>query len=55
VSGGVESYELPGDHIGIFREPHVQYLADQLNQGLRNAQQPVPARHQMPDALVMSS
>jgi len=28
--GGVEIHEVPGDHLGIFQEPHVQVLAKKL-------------------------
>jgi aspartate racemase len=28
--GGVEIHEVPGDHLGMFQEPHVQVLAEKL-------------------------
>jgi thioesterase domain-containing protein len=28
--GGLEIYDVPGDHVEIFKEPHVRVLAQQL-------------------------
>ena len=28
--GGLDVHEVPGDHLGILREPHVQVLAEKL-------------------------
>ncbi len=39
LMGGSETYEIPGDHEGIFREPNVKTLAEQLRVCLRNARQ----------------
>ncbi|MDF5711727.1 MAG: amino acid adenylation domain-containing protein [Nostoc sp. S4] len=36
--GGVEVYEIPGDHNSILREPHVQVLAKKLKACLQQAQ-----------------
>jgi aspartate racemase len=38
AAGGVEVHEVPGDHTTIFREPHVQVLAQQLTAALSRAQ-----------------
>ncbi|MEO5573862.1 MAG: hypothetical protein ABIR48_05195, partial [Gammaproteobacteria bacterium] len=38
--GGVESYDLPFDHIGTFREPHVRILADRLKACIDSASTP---------------
>lgn len=35
--GGVESYDLPCDHIGIFREPQVSVLAERLKESIDQA------------------
>jgi natural product biosynthesis luciferase-like monooxygenase protein len=35
---GVEAYEIPGSHAGIYREPNVEILAKTLNDVLRKAQ-----------------
>ena len=37
ADGGVERYDLPGTHIGMFQEPHVWRLAQQLEQILARA------------------
>jgi len=37
--GRSETYEIPGDHEGIFREPNVKILAGQLRACLNNANQ----------------
>ncbi len=37
ATGGVESYEVPGTHSGIYREPHVATLANTLNDILHKA------------------
>jgi aspartate racemase len=36
--GGLEIYDVPGDHVEIFKEPHVQVLAEQLRNCLDKAQ-----------------
>ncbi|HXP82782.1 MAG TPA: amino acid adenylation domain-containing protein [Verrucomicrobiae bacterium] len=36
LTGGSEIYEVPGDHEGIFHEPNVKILAEQLRACLRN-------------------
>jgi len=35
--GGIESYDLPCDHIGIFREPQVRILAERLKECIDKA------------------
>ena len=37
VTGPMETHELPGSHLGIFFEPHVQHLASRLTVSLENA------------------
>ncbi len=37
VKGAVETHEVPGTHMGIFFEPHVQHLANRLAVSLENA------------------
>jgi amino acid adenylation domain-containing protein len=39
LTGRSETYEVPGDHEGIFREPNVKILAEQLKTCLHNAKQ----------------
>jgi thioesterase domain-containing protein/acyl carrier protein len=39
LTGRSETYEVPGDHVGIFREPNVKILAEQLRACLHNARQ----------------
>jgi amino acid adenylation domain-containing protein len=39
LTGRSETYEVPGDHEGIFREPNVKILAEQLRACLHNAKQ----------------
>ncbi len=39
LTGPCEIYAIPGDHEGMFREPNVKVLADQLAASLRNAKQ----------------
>jgi aspartate racemase len=36
--GGVEVYEVPGDHASLVKEPHVQVLAARLSACLHRAQ-----------------
>jgi thioesterase domain-containing protein len=38
ASGGLELYEVPGDHRSLTREPHVRVLAGQLESCLRAAE-----------------
>ncbi|MFB2772712.1 condensation domain-containing protein [Pelatocladus sp. BLCC-F211] len=38
VGGGLEIYDIPGDHFSIFEEPHVQVLAKKLRDCLDEAQ-----------------
>ncbi|MEO0948976.1 MAG: AMP-binding protein, partial [Cyanobacteria bacterium J06641_5] len=38
VEGGLEAYDLPGTHIGMFQEPHVKQLAKVLEQILERAE-----------------
>lgn len=37
LTGPVETHEIPGSHMGIFFEPHVQHLATRLTVSLENA------------------
>jgi thioesterase domain-containing protein len=39
--GGLEIYEVPGDHMGMFQEPHVQMLAEKLRVCIDKALQDV--------------
>jgi len=38
AAGGLEVYQVPGEHIGILKEPHVRVLAEQLKACLEQAQ-----------------
>lgn len=38
VGGGLEIYDVPGDHFSMFEEPHVQVLAEKLRTCLDEAQ-----------------
>jgi aspartate racemase len=38
AAGGLECYEVPGTHLGMLQEPHVQVLAEKLKDCLDNAQ-----------------
>jgi aspartate racemase len=38
AAGGLEVHHVPGDHIGILKEPHVQVLAEKLRDCLEQAQ-----------------
>ncbi len=38
ASGGLEIYDVPGDHYSIFEEPHVQVLAEKLKACLDDVQ-----------------
>ncbi|MGF1514963.1 MAG: amino acid adenylation domain-containing protein [Elainellaceae cyanobacterium] len=38
AQGGVERYDIPGTHVGMFQEPHVQQLAQALKQLLASAE-----------------
>jgi thioesterase domain-containing protein len=38
ISGAIETYEVPGDHNEMIREPHVRLLAEHLRTSLDNAQ-----------------
>ena len=37
-TGGLEIYEIPGDHISIFQKPHVRFLAERLRVCLNRVQ-----------------
>ncbi|MCY7335813.1 MAG: amino acid adenylation domain-containing protein [Chamaesiphon sp.] len=37
IVGGIETYHLPGDHISLMKEPHVQVLAQKLQSCLDRA------------------
>jgi hypothetical protein len=39
VAGGVEVYEVPGEHVSIFREPNVRSLAEKLTNCLEMARE----------------
>ena len=39
LTGRCETYEVPGNHEGIFREQNVKILAEQLKAFLDNAKQ----------------
>jgi acyl-CoA synthetase (AMP-forming)/AMP-acid ligase II/thioesterase domain-containing protein/NAD(P)-dependent dehydrogenase (short-subunit alcohol dehydrogenase family)/acyl carrier protein len=43
--GGVEIHQVPGDHLGIFQEPHVQMLAEKLRACIDKAIQDVVAEN----------
>jgi thioesterase domain-containing protein len=43
--GGVDIHEVPGDHLGIFEEPHVQVLAKKLRACIDKAIQDVVAEN----------
>jgi aspartate racemase len=47
VAGGVEVHEVPGDHVTLLNEPHVEVLAARLRSYLGA----VPAEDQRPDTL----
>jgi aspartate racemase len=38
AQGGLEIYDVPGHHVEIFKEPHVQVLGEQLRDSLDKAQ-----------------
>ena len=38
AGGGMEVHEIPGSHLDIIKEPHVQDLAAKLNSCLEHAQ-----------------
>jgi aspartate racemase len=38
AAGGLEVHDIPGDHIGILKEPHVRVLAEKLKACLDKAQ-----------------
>jgi thioesterase domain-containing protein/acyl carrier protein len=38
AAGGLEVHEVPGDHISLIKEPHVQVLAEKLRDCLERAQ-----------------
>jgi thioesterase domain-containing protein len=44
AAGGVEVHEVPGEHIGIFQEPHVRFLAEKLTGCLEAARRAAPSR-----------
>ena len=39
AQGGVEIHEIPGNHVTLIEEPHVQVLAEQLRTTLSKARQ----------------
>jgi hypothetical protein len=39
LTGRCETYEVPGDHMGMFSEPNAKVLADRLRACLHNARQ----------------
>ena len=41
--GGVEVYEVPGDHFTMVQPPHVQILAERLRECLASAEQMAPS------------
>ena len=43
--GGLDIHEVPGDHMGIFQEPHVQILAEKLRVCIDKALQDVSEDH----------
>jgi aspartate racemase len=43
--GGLEIHEVPGDHLGMFQEPHVQVLAEKLRACIDKALQDVSEDH----------
>jgi hypothetical protein len=43
--GGVEIHEVPGDHLSMFQEPHVQVLAEKLRACIDKALQDVSEDH----------
>jgi amino acid adenylation domain-containing protein len=45
LTGRSETYEVPGDHDGIFREPNVKTLAEQLRACLHNARETERTTH----------
>ena len=38
VTGGLETHEIPGNHLNMFNEPYVQVLAEKLQACLEQAQ-----------------
>jgi thioesterase domain-containing protein/NRPS condensation-like uncharacterized protein/acyl carrier protein len=38
ATGGIEIYHVPGDHLGILKEPDVQVLGEKLRESLEQAQ-----------------
>jgi thioesterase domain-containing protein len=47
AQGGIEVYELPGDHDLVFQEPNIQVLAEQLRACLENTSQKLFAQAQL--------
>ena len=45
AAGGVEVHELSGEHISIFREPHVRSLAEKLTACLETARSQISSCH----------
>jgi hypothetical protein len=43
--GGVEIHQVPGDHLSMFQEPHVQVLAEKLRACIDKALQDVSEDH----------
>jgi len=51
AGGGLDFYEIPGDHLGMLREPHVRVLAERLTACLKqatlNSESAYPTHHKM--------
>jgi thioesterase domain-containing protein len=43
ATGGIDIYPVPGDHLGLLKEPHVQVVGEQLKACLEQAQSPMAA------------
>jgi thioesterase domain-containing protein len=46
--GGVEVNFVPGDHVSMFKKPHVANLAERLRAELKKCEQTVLAGKQVP-------
>ncbi len=44
AAGGVEVHEVPGEHVSMFREPHVAFVAEKLAACLEKARGVAPSR-----------
>lgn len=49
AKGGLDIYEIPGAHVSIIAEPHVQILAKQLTQCIETSQAELAALKDSPD------